>query len=109
MRNCLYLLVLSVLLSSFCISAQAATDPAEYPLDWLDGFRLVILETNAIPSLQRAMNAIHTQGGRIAIMSPPSILMGWIPADIREAYRPTTHEWNRVFYHPHERHLIVLE
>ena len=52
-------------------------------LPWLDGFTLVVLETSDVPSMHRAVKTIQASGGKIAIMSPPSILMGWIPIEIR--------------------------
>jgi hypothetical protein len=53
-------------------------------LPWLDGFSLVVLNTHDIPSMNRALNVIQSFGGRIAILSPPSLMVGWIPFEVRD-------------------------
>ncbi|NIM18771.1 MAG: T9SS type A sorting domain-containing protein [Candidatus Latescibacteria bacterium] len=63
-------------------SAASQANPDDMP--WLDGFTLVVLETEDIPSLHRAREEIQARGGRICIMSPPSILMGWVPFEMRD-------------------------
>lgn len=54
----------------------------ESPRAWMDGFSLVVLDTDDIDSLHRARKTITAHGGWIALMSPPSLLMGWIPPEV---------------------------
>ncbi|MDH3217099.1 MAG: T9SS type A sorting domain-containing protein [Candidatus Krumholzibacteria bacterium] len=63
-------------------SASAQVD-ASNDMSWLDGFSLVILESNDVAGLHRARTAIQSHGGRVAIMSPPSLILGWIPFETR--------------------------
>jgi hypothetical protein len=50
---------------------------------FLDGLTLVVLEDGDIPSMHQARELIESHGGHIAIMSPPSLLLGWIPVEAR--------------------------
>ncbi|UCE03346.1 MAG: hypothetical protein JSW67_03920, partial [Candidatus Latescibacterota bacterium] len=50
---------------------------------WLDGFCMVVLESEDVGSLHAAHALIRSRGGRIAILSPPSLLFGWIPQQER--------------------------
>ncbi|MCK4774971.1 MAG: hypothetical protein KAT30_09300, partial [Candidatus Krumholzibacteria bacterium] len=69
--------------------AMATTDPADThdddaDMSFLDGYTLVFVEDSNIPALHRAKELIESHGGTIAIMSPPSILLGWVPMEIRD-------------------------
>ncbi len=69
--------------------AMATTDPADThdddaDMSFLDGYTLVFVEDSDIPALHRARELIESRGGTIAIMSPPSILLGWVPMEIRD-------------------------
>lgn len=75
------LLVILPLFFSADISSAAA-DPQE--LDWLEGFTLIELETSDVASLHRARGLIESYGGQVAILSPPSLLMGWVPFEVRD-------------------------
>lgn len=77
------LLTIMLLLSAAGI-ADAADDLDRQPLAWLDGLTLVILESDDVASLHRARAVIQEFGGRIAIMSPPSMMLGWIPFELRD-------------------------
>jgi hypothetical protein len=66
----------------FADFSSAADDPQE--LDWLQGFTLIELETSDVASLHRARGLIESYGGQVAIMSPPSLLMGWVPFEVRD-------------------------
>jgi hypothetical protein len=68
-----------------CVSspvAAADTDPNE--LAFLDDLSLVVLDTDDINSLHLARRLIQSKGGRIAIMSPPSVLIGWVPYGLED-------------------------
>jgi hypothetical protein len=47
----------------------------------MEGFALVVLDTEDIESLHRARQTVQAYGGWIALLSPPSLLMGWIPPE----------------------------
>jgi predicted outer membrane repeat protein len=64
-------------------SQSAGPMDAQNDMSWLDGFTLVVLETTDIPSLHQARATIQSHGGRVAIISPPSIILGWIPYERR--------------------------
>jgi hypothetical protein len=83
MRNAIALAALVLIVVICAGSATAAAIDAYNEMSWLDGFTLVVLETNDIPSLHQARAVIQSHGGRVAIMSPPSLILGWIPQDRR--------------------------
>jgi hypothetical protein len=51
---------------------------------FLEGLTLIVLDTDDIASLHTARRLVHSYGGQVAIMSPPSLLIGWIPFDVRD-------------------------
>jgi hypothetical protein len=53
-------------------------------LSWLEGFTLIELETDDVQSMHQARSLIEFYGGQIAILSPPSLLMGWVPYELRD-------------------------
>jgi hypothetical protein len=65
-------------------TVHAKTDREPSRLPWLEGFTLVELDTDDVASLYRAKAVIESHGGRIAILSPPSLLMGWVPPELGE-------------------------
>jgi predicted outer membrane repeat protein len=52
-------------------------------MSWLDGFSLVVLESQDVAGLHRARVEIQSHGGRVAILSPPSFILGWVPREIQ--------------------------
>ena len=64
-------------------ASPAQTLDASNGVSWLDGFSLVELEGDDIAGLHRARAEIQSHGGRVAIMSPPSLILGWVPYEIR--------------------------
>jgi hypothetical protein len=77
--------VFALLMAAFMYgSALAEKGGAFNDMSWLDGFSLVVLDGEDVAGLHRARTAIQTHGGRVAIMSPPSLILGWIPYEIRD-------------------------
>ena len=73
----------AMLIAASAPPALAQSD-ASNGMSWLDGFSLVVLESDDIGGLHRARAEIQSRGGRVAILSPPSLILGWIPYDIRD-------------------------
>jgi hypothetical protein len=84
----LLIIILAVVVSVTMHPAAAIADGADEARDgrlsFLEGFTLVVLEDGDIPAMHEARELITSYGGRIAIMSPPSLLMGWVPMELRE-------------------------
>lgn len=66
---------------STAAGAQAAA-PGAGERDWLRGLAFVLLDSADEIALRQARGVIQAQGGRIALMSPPSTLVGWIPREL---------------------------
>lgn len=78
------LLALGLLLSLLPAPAGAGTAPGG-DLAFLDGLCLVVLDRGDVGALHAAHAAIRSRGGRIAILSEPGLLLGWIPESERRA------------------------
>ncbi len=76
MRPTIRCLVLAALLGAPC--SGSAQEPTER-YEWLDGLTLFVLDSDDVAALHAAHAAIRAQGGRVAILSPPSVLLGWMP------------------------------
>lgn len=63
--------------------ALGQTSDAFNAMSWLDGFSLVVLESKDVAGLHRARVEIQSHGGRVAILSPPSFILGWVPPEVR--------------------------
>ena len=57
----------------------AAAQAAAADLAFLDGLCLVPLNTDDVGAVHAAHALIRSRGGRIAILSEPGLLLGWIP------------------------------
>jgi len=82
-RRCLaaFLLVLMPAGVSFAADPGAVTDD----MTFLNGLSLVVLDTDDIAGLHLARRTIQAYGGAVAIMSPPSVIIGWVPPESRDA------------------------
>ncbi len=54
---------------------------------WHQGYTLVVLNSADAAAAHRLRESIVAQGGRIAIMAGPHILLGWIPADVAARWK----------------------
>jgi len=65
-------------------ASPSVADGQQPQLEWLEGFTLIVLDSDDAASLHRARGLIESHGGQIAILSPPSLLMGWVPFELRD-------------------------
>ena len=68
-----------VVLALLLATPTNAKDREADQLPFLDGLSLIQLTTNDISSMHAARRMIHAHGGMVGIMSPPSIMIGWVP------------------------------
>lgn len=80
----------TLIVATLCLLAApvATVSPAEPSADgsdlsFLEGLALVVLEDGDVPKLHEARELVLSYGGQIAIMSPPSLLLGWVPFEAR--------------------------
>jgi hypothetical protein len=72
----------------FCVAFHwgavnlVAQEPAALTNDWRDGYSLIILNGTDVQASHRAQEFVVSQGGRVAIVVPPHVMLGWIPAEI---------------------------
>jgi hypothetical protein len=80
-------LVAAFLLFAMTAGVSFAADSADAPDDmaFVNGLSLVVLDTEDIETLHLARRTIQSYGGTVAIMSPPSLIIGWIPPESRGA------------------------
>ncbi|MBI4720962.1 MAG: hypothetical protein HY770_07035, partial [Chitinivibrionia bacterium] len=81
---CILLVALFTFTGAGVLNADAEEVPGSKALPWLDGLALVVMDRQDVPAMYEARSLIQSFGGHIAIMSPPSIMMGWIPFEARE-------------------------
>jgi hypothetical protein len=97
-RPLLVAIILACVLSAPPLaSASFSADKDPTRLSWLDGFTLIELETDDVESLRQARSTIEFYGGHIAILSPPSLLMGWVPYELRDELIGQAHIKNIFF------------
>ncbi|MDH5405807.1 MAG: VCBS repeat-containing protein [Candidatus Aminicenantes bacterium] len=49
---------------------------------WQEGFTLIVTDCVTIDDTHAAVNYIRSMGGRVAIVSPPRVMVGWIPVEL---------------------------
>jgi hypothetical protein len=75
--------VVALLALGLAVGVASAQSDAYNEMSWLDGFSLIVLDSDDVAGLHRARTEIQSHGGRVAIMSPPSLILGWIPYELR--------------------------
>lgn len=77
-----------ILLVSLVVSAFSSLhDPAagaQVQPDWRQAYTLVLMSTSDIAVANQARNHIVANGGRIAVLVPPHVMLGWIPANLHD-------------------------
>ena len=49
---------------------------------WHQGYTLILMNNTDIASANQARDYVISQGGRIAILSPPHVMLGWISPEL---------------------------
>lgn len=49
---------------------------------WQEGFTLIVTDCVTIDDTHAAVNYIRSTGGQVAIVSPPRVMVGWIPVEL---------------------------
>lgn len=52
--------------------------PARSPVEWMNGYTLVLVEAESKADLARARDFIVAQGGTVAVVLPPRAIFGWV-------------------------------
>jgi hypothetical protein len=79
-RFAAYLLTIGFFIAEgFVASAGAQHEHASArAADWLEGYTLIVMSNTDIAAANRARDFVISQGGRIAILVPPRVMLGWI-------------------------------
>ncbi len=75
------LLALLLLISSPVLASKRYDDHSTN--SWMNGYTLILLDTESKEELAEARDFITAQGGRIAIVLPPRAILGWVPPRIK--------------------------
>ena len=65
----------------FCVSNVFSGGHQDNPLvpNIRENFAIVLMQNQGIAAANLARDFVNSQGGRIAILAPPHVMMGWIP------------------------------
>ncbi|UCG51905.1 MAG: right-handed parallel beta-helix repeat-containing protein [Candidatus Latescibacterota bacterium] len=83
MRKQMTAFLTGVFLTALIVGSAVSATDATNDMSWLDGFSMVVLESKDVSGLHAARVEIQSHGGRVAIMSPPSLILGWVPFERR--------------------------
>jgi hypothetical protein len=76
--------IIAALLVAGSLGATALTPDANASdMTFLDDLVLIVLEDGNIPRMHAAREQVESVGGHVAVMSPPSLLLGWVPEEAR--------------------------
>jgi fibronectin type 3 domain-containing protein len=71
------------------ISAAAVAQPhapsASRAADWQQGYTLILMNNTGAAAANQARDYVVSQGGRIAILAPPHVMLGWISPDLAKS------------------------
>jgi hypothetical protein len=67
--------------SAMGIQAVWAEGDDESPDDWMEGCTLVITEARNINEAYEAADVVEKAGGRIGVIVPNQVMLGWVPVD----------------------------
>ena len=87
-KSSIIIVGLSGLLAAYGFSELAEAQDDEKPYstatDWHQGYTLIVMDNTDIASANQARDYVISQGGKIAILAPPHIMLGWISPELDE-------------------------
>src|SRR3982751_2866813 len=74
---------LLLLLVATSASAHPSSDKTpRSPAEWTNGYTLVLFDASTKGELSDARDFIVAQGGTVAILLPPHVILGWITPEV---------------------------
>jgi len=70
--------VLLLLLTTTATPAFAQADARRAPVEWMNGYVLVLVDAETKSDLADARDFIAASGGRVAVVLPPHSIFGWV-------------------------------
>ena len=77
---CLLLIMMGV--GSISYAHPSHEETLFSPIDWQEGYTLILMSNVDNPSANQARDFVISRGGRIAIHSPPHIMLGWVSPEL---------------------------
>jgi len=78
----LFIFILSIGLYSFSSAASSKTGEETLADDLFEGYSLIMMNNTTIDAANQARDYVISQGGRIAILIPPHIMLGWVSKEL---------------------------
>ncbi|OGF68060.1 MAG: hypothetical protein A2Y62_13775 [Candidatus Fischerbacteria bacterium RBG_13_37_8] len=78
-----YYLVVLCIIAVILVNEAIAGDSSSAS-SWAQGYTLILMSNKDISEANEARDYVISQGGAIAILSPPHVMLGWIPAGISD-------------------------
>ncbi len=81
-----YWLKIGIVLSF--VYAAAVAQPQEHPsaaTNWQQGYTLILMDNTETAAANQARDYVVRQGGRIAILAPPHVMLGWISPELAQS------------------------
>jgi len=73
---------LTLLLPAVVKASSVEKDYYTEAYGWQEGYTLIVTDCATIDDTHATLNYIHSMGGRVAIVSPPRLMTGWIPVEL---------------------------
>jgi len=77
---CVFIVLAGIWSTSFAHQSQEENLSAA--IAWQEGYTLILMSNTDIPSANQARDYVVSQGGRIAILSPPHVMLGWVSPEL---------------------------
>src|SRR4030042_2546115 len=70
------------IMAAIWTSESVAGDSSSTASSWTHGYTLILMNNEDISAANKARDYIINQGGTVAILSPPHVMLGWIPSGL---------------------------
>jgi hypothetical protein len=67
---------------SISYAHQNQEEPSYSPADWREGYTLILMSNTDAPSANQTRDFVVSGGGKISIISPPHVMLGWVSMDL---------------------------